>query len=179
MLRPVAACLLVSTLALAACNSSPPPRWEDGGAALAIGAARWDRAKRRAIEIRPDGSVYEGRKEILLVDRAGRVTDEDREPLAILLPDGFVAGPDDTALGRVGLSNAAPPDSANAWLAVMPNGEVVFFAPNGDRQSDGVWSGCEGAMLRTCTLVTHMIALRNYRDPHRGPAVGIGIGVGF
>ncbi len=123
--------------------------------------------------------MYEGRKEIFFIDPAGRVTDEDREPVAILLPDGLVAGPDDTNLGRVGINNAAPPDAASAWLAVMPNGEVVLFDVNGDRRTDGAWTGCAGAMQRTCTLVTHMVALRNYRDPHQGPSVGIGIGVGF
>ena len=129
--------------------------------------------------IRADGGVYEGNREIYFINRVGRVTDDDREPVAILLPDGLLAGPDDTNLGRVGVANAAPPDSASAWLAVMPNGEVVFFTSNGDRKPDGAWTGCEGAMQRTCTLVTHLVALRNYRDPHHGPSVGLGIGIGF
>jgi hypothetical protein len=179
MTRAAVACLLVSSLSGVGCSSSPPPRWQEGGAALAIGPARWDRAKRRPVEIRAEGSVYEGKREIFVIDRAGRVTDEDHEPLAILLPDGLVAGPDDTNLGRVGVSNAAPPHSASAWLAVMPNGEVVFFDSDGDRKAGGAWSGCRGAMHRTCTLVTHMVALRNYRDPYRSPSVGVGIGIGF
>jgi hypothetical protein len=55
---------------------------------------------------------------------------------------------------------------------------VVRFDPSGDRSTDGAWTGCEGALLRTCTLVTHLIALRGYRNP-RGPIVGVGVGVGF
>ena len=179
MTRSALACLLISVLSVVGCSSSPPPRWQEGGASLAIGPARWNRAKHRPIEIRAEGSVYEGKRQILFVDRAGRVTDEDHEPLGILLPDGLVAGPDDINLGRVGVANAAPPNSASAWLAVMPNGEVVFFDPDGDRKAGGVWSGCEGAMHRTCTLVTHMVVMRNYRDPYRSPSVGFGIGVGF
>jgi hypothetical protein len=175
---PCVIAALVAVLATA-CKTTPPPRWEQGGAPLAIGAARWERPKGKPIEILSDGRVFEGRREIFLVDRAGRVVDDDREPVGILLPDGFVAGPDDTYLGRVGISNAAPPDSASAWLAVMPSGEVVLFESSGDRKPGGVWTGCEGAMRRTCTLVSHMVAMRHYRDPRLGPTVGIGIGVGL
>ena len=146
---------------------------------MVIAPAHWDRAKRKDVEITAAGEVLQGGREVFLVDRAGRVVDRNREPLAILLPDGFIAGPEDTLLGRVGVANASPPHSATAWLAVMPNGEVVLFDSHGDRRRDGAWTGCDGAVRRTCTLVTHLIAMQTYRDPHSGPSVGVGIGIGF
>jgi hypothetical protein len=98
----------------------------------------------------------------------------------VLLPDGHVAGTDNRLLGRVGVANAAPPDSAAAWIAVMPNGQVVYFDDEGDRSNGGVWRGCQGPQLRTCTLVTHMVAMRRYAERSRGGvSVGVGIGVGF
>lgn len=165
-------------LLLAACSSTPPPRWQEGGAPLVIAPARWERANRSVIEILADGTVQERGRPALFVDRAGRVGTAKREPLAVLLPDGIVAGENDTVLGRVGLANASPPGSNYAWLAVMPDGSVVRFDSTGDRRSDGAWTGCDGPRLRTCTLVTHMIALRGYRD-RAGPSVGIGVGVVF
>ncbi|MBN2192568.1 MAG: hypothetical protein JW751_07100 [Polyangiaceae bacterium] len=167
----------LAVLALA-CTPTPPPRWQEGGAALAVLPARWERANRTVVEILPDGTVEERGRPSLFVDRVGRVADGKRQPLAVLLPDGIVAGVNDTNLGRVGVSNASPPDSAYAWLAVAPDGSVLRFAADGSRASDGAWIGCDGPALRTCTLVTHMIAMRAYRD--RGtPAIGLGFGVGF
>jgi hypothetical protein len=100
--------------------------------------------------------------------------------LAILSPDGRIIGTDDRALGQVGVTNAAPPWSAQAWLAVMPDGVVTHFSPEGDREPMGRWHGCQGPLLRTCTLVTHMIALRHFRaPPESGVSVGIGIGIGL
>jgi hypothetical protein len=165
---------------VAGCSPNPPPRWAEGGSPLVVAPARWDRGDDDTIEIKADGQVLEDGDMIMLVDRAGRVVDDDYEPLAILLPDGHVAGPDRQLLGRVGVSNAAPPDSAAAWLAVMPNGQVVYFDEEGDRSAGGVWTGCDGAQKRTCTLVTHLLAVKNYSPRTRsGFGVGIGIGIGF
>lgn len=163
-----------------ACSPKPPPRWAEGGAPLVIVPARWDRGDEEPVEILANGQVLEDGEPTMLVDKAGRVVDEDYEPLAVLLPDGHVAGPDNRLLGRVGVANAAPPDSAAAWLAIMPDGQVIYFDDDGDRGAGGVWRGCEGPQKRTCTLVTHLIAMRHYADrSHSGVGVGVGIGIGF
>jgi hypothetical protein len=163
-----------------ACGSTPPARWAEGGAPLVVAPARWDRGDSDPIEILANGQVLEDGDPILLVDRAGRVVDEDNEPVAILLPDGHVAGPDNRLLGRVGLGNAAPPDAVEAWISILPNGQVVYFDSDGDRSNGGVWRGCNGPQMRTCTLVTHIIAVQRYmRARQSGVSVGVGIGVGF
>jgi hypothetical protein len=165
---------------LGACTPSEPPSWPEGGAALAIAPARWDRPDEDAIEIRPDGQVLEDGKLVFVIDRVGRVVDDDYDPLAILLPDGRVVSNDHRLLGQVGVANAAPPWATNAWLAVMPDGTVTQFDEEGDREFAGRWRGCAGAMHRTCTLVSHLISLRDYRPPpESGVGIGIGIGVGF
>lgn len=175
--------LAISTVFLlgaAACAPNPPPRWAEGGAPLAIAPARWDRGDGDTVEILANGEVLEDGDAIMLVDRAGRVADEDNEPVAVLLPDGHLAGPDNSLLGRIGVSNAAPPDGAAAWLSILPNGQVVMFDPDGERVGAGVWQGCNGPQKRTCTLVTHILALRSYqRRGASGPSFGVGIGVGF
>lgn len=159
------------------CSANPPPRWQEGGAPLVIQAARWDRPDDDPIEILPNGQVLEDGDPILLVDRAGRVVDEDNDPVAILLPDGFVGGNDSELLGRIGVSNAAPPNSAAAWLAIMPDGTVVRYDYDGDQENDGRWVGCDGPARRTCTLVSHMLLVREYqRRPRSGVSVGIGVG---
>jgi hypothetical protein len=169
-----------SALLAASCAPNPPPRWVEGGAPLVVTPARWDRGDDDTIEILPNGQVLEDGDPVMLVDRAGRVVDNDNEPMAVLLPDGHVAGTDNRLLGRVGVANAAPPGSAAAWLAVMPNGEVVYFDEEGERSSGGVWRGCGGPQLRTCTLITHMVAMRRWAERDRGGvSVGVGIGIGY
>lgn len=143
-------------------------------------AAHWDRGDADAVEIKPNGQVLEDGDLTMVIDRAGRITDEDYEPLAILLPDGHVVSADDRLLGRVGVANSSPPDRDAAWLSILPNGQVVYFDDDGERSSGGVWTGCQGPALRACTLVTHLIAIRNYANrAHSGVSVGVGIGVGF
>ena len=76
--------------------------------------------------------------------------------------------------------NAAPPGGGPAWLSVLPNGEVVHFDPDGQRSSDGVWQGCNGPIMRTCTLVSHLYTLQRVaRATRGGVTVGVGVGVGF
>ena len=167
-------------LALLGCTPQEPPSWPQGGAALSIQPARWDRGDEDPIEIRANGEVVEDGDVLFVIDRVGRVVDPDYEPLAILLPDGRVIGTDDRLLGQVGITNAAPPWTGTAWLALMPDGAVTTFDADGDREFAGRWRGCSGAGLRTCTLVTHLVALRNYRSaPETGVGFGIGIGIGF
>lgn len=176
-MRPLLASIF-AVAAATACTPDPPPNWAPGGAPLAIGPAVWQRGEDR-IELRANGEVVHDGDVVLVIDRAGRVVDEDREPVAILLPDGNVAGTDDTYLGRVGVANASPPSSEMAWLSVMPDGNVVRFDADGERSSDGKWSGCSGPQMRACTFVTHLYALREYsRQPRSGVGFGIGVGVG-
>ncbi len=146
-----------------------------------IQPARWDRGDDEYLEIKADGTVVdEDGDQVMLVDRVGRVVDDDNEPLAILQPSGKVLGTDDRDFGHVGISNASPPGSGTAWLAVLPNGQVVTYDEDGEQEGAGIWRGCGGAMMRTCTLVTHVVAVRNYVDrPRGGVGVGIGIGVGY
>jgi hypothetical protein len=61
---------------------------------------------------------------------------------------------------------------------VAPDGRVTYFDSDGERSSGGAWRGCAGAMQRTCTLVTQLVALQNYRGPRSGVGIGIGVGVG-
>ncbi|MCC6663283.1 MAG: hypothetical protein IT375_06025 [Polyangiaceae bacterium] len=167
--------VLVAVCALG-CSANPPPRWQEGGSPLVISPARWDRPDDDSIQIHADGKVTEDGSLLFVIDRAGRVVDKDYEPLAIVLPDGHVGGPDNTLLGRIGHSNAAPPGSAAAWLAVMPNGQVVRFDEEGDRHDAGVWYGCEGPQKRTCTLVSHVLWVQDWARRSRG-GVSVGVGV--
>lgn len=161
------------------CAPSSPPRWAEGGAPLVILPARWDRPDDDPVEIRADGRVFEGGRLRFVVDRVGRITDDDYDAFAVLEPDGHVIGTDERPLGYVGLSNAAPPFSEHAWLSLQSSGAVVFFEPNGDRSLHGKWSGCEGPNRRTCTLVTQIFVMRNYRlVPNSGVSFGVGVGVG-
>ncbi|HLV65867.1 MAG TPA: hypothetical protein VKY73_08640 [Polyangiaceae bacterium] len=171
--------LVAASIALLACTPREPPHWPEGGARLLLPTARWDRPGEDPIELRPDGRVIEDGDVLFVVDRVGRVVDDDHEPVALLLPDGRLVGTDERALGYVGVSNAAPPWSGHAWVAVRPDGSVVHFAPDGERSSGGHWQGCDGVALRTCTLVTHLVALRHSRSPGSGFSFGVGVGIGI
>lgn len=163
--------------ALIGCAPAEPPRWAEGGAGLALGAARWER-EGDDVELLSDGRVLVDGDLAFVIDRVGRVADDDYEPFAVLQPDGQLVGEDDVSLGRLGVTNASPPGVLEAWLAVMPDGRVVYFDPDGLRTSGGTWRGCDGAVLRTCTLVTQLLAVRNYRAPRSGVGIGVGVGVG-
>ena len=175
---------LLSALALAAlalgCAPEKPPRWVEGGAPLVLPAARWNRGGNDPVEIRPDGKVLEGGSLLFVVDRVGRVVDDHYDPVAVLLPDGRLAGADNVFLGQLGVTNASAPSGGQAWLTVMPNGEVIFFDSDGERSSGGVWTGCDGPAHRACTLATHLVVLRSFmRRPAPGVSVGVGVGVGM
>lgn len=143
-----------------------------------IAPARWDRPDDDPIEILANGQVLEGGDVIFAIDRAGRIVNKDYDPLAILLPDGHLAGTDNRLLGRIGIENAAPPGGAAAWLAITPDGRVTYFNDDGDREDGGVWRGCNGPQQRTCTLVTDWLLVQKYVNRPR-TTVGVGIGVGF
>jgi hypothetical protein len=160
------------------CSPAQPPRWAAGGSRLTLGAAHWQRDGAAAVDLRPDGHVLVDGDLAFVIDAVGRVTNDDYEPYAILLPDGQLVGPDDVSLGRLGVTNASPPGAVEAWLAVTPDGRVTYFDSDGERNSGGVWQGCSGPLLRTCTLVTQLLAIANYRAARVGIGVGVGVGVG-
>ncbi len=165
-------------LSVTACEAAPPPRWAEGGAPLVVGAATWRTGDGDVVQIDAKGNVSENGDALFVVDRAGRVYDHDNQPVAILLPDGNVVGNDGVHLGRIGVTNAAPPGSGTAWLAVLPDGGVLYFDEDGTRRPNGAWTGCAGPVLRTCTLVTHIVVLRHAHLPTSDGNVYFGVGVG-
>lgn len=169
--------LLAALLALA-CAPRNPPRWAEGGAELSFAAARWDREDGDPVEIRANGHVLVDGDLTYVIDRVGRVTNDDFDPYAVLLPDGHLAGLDNTSLGRVGVNNASPPGGVEAWLSIAPDGRVTYFDADGERSPGGVWRGCNGPVQRTCTLVAQLLAVANYRGPRSGVGIGVGVGVG-
>jgi hypothetical protein len=57
---------------------------------------------------------------------------------------------------------------------------VTHFTAEGDREPMGQWQGCNSPALRVCTLVSHLVSLREFRAPaESGVSVGIGIGIGL
>ncbi|NRA35906.1 MAG: hypothetical protein HRU17_21500 [Polyangiaceae bacterium] len=172
----LAAVTMLASLGVVGCKPSKPPQWEQGGARLVVLAAHWERAHSPTIIIRGDGTVYEDEDQILFVDEAGRVADANNDPVAILLSGGQLMARDDRFLGQLGVHNATGPSGGEAWLSVLPDGKVVYFNSDGERRSDGFWEGCGGPQMRTCLLVTQMMALRRSQN-RSGPRFRIGVGV--
>ena len=137
--------------------------------------ARWSLGD-VAIDVMPDGRVLGNGDHLFSMDAAGRVFDDDNDPIALLEADGRLVGKDDRNLGYVGLRNASPPDGQVAWLTIEDSGNVVRFDPEGNPFPGGVWSGC-GPALRTCTLTTHIFALLQARA-RGGSRVRFGVGMG-
>jgi len=168
--------LMGLVVALSGCSANPPPGWASGGAPLVLGPAVW-RSEGEVVELRPDGRVFEDGHAVLQLDRSGRVYDDSNEPVAMLLPEGTVVGTDNADFGHVGVANAAPPGGATAWLSVLPDGQILNFGPDGERLSGGKWTGCGGAVQRTCTLVTHLFMLARARSPRSAMYFGVGVGM--
>jgi hypothetical protein len=165
--------IAVAALAVGACASHPPANWATGGSPVEIPQARWTRGDSIA-EIMPDGRVIVDGSHAFSIDRAGRVFEPDNSPIAILSPDGRLIGKDDVLLGVVGVHNSSLPGHTQAWLTVGTQGEVIVYDDDGDRKSAGAWTGC-GPAVRTCTLVTHVVAMASVR---RRGNVGVGFGFG-
>jgi hypothetical protein len=179
VLRAVGRALLALALSapLAACTSAPPSRWAQGGAQLAIARARWERPS-DTVDLLPDGRVMVDGEHLWTIDAAGRVSDNDRGSIAVLDPNGQLQGNDDRSLGVVGMSNASAPGSGEAWLSLQGNGQVTYYDGEGERRAGGAWVGCQGPVFRTCTLVSHLVTLREVSRRPR-VSVGVGMGVGF
>lgn len=169
--------MLALAVAASACSATPPARFKEGGAALALGRARWERGGDHIVDLMPDGRVLFDGVERFHLDSAGRVYDKDNDPVALLLPDGTLAGNEDAALGIVGTQTASPPGGTTAWLLLSPEGRLVAFDQEGQPLDAGAWQGCEGPVARTCLLVAHMIRV-SARQQSSGPVIGFGVGVG-
>jgi hypothetical protein len=184
-LLPIAA----SSVMLTACAPTPPAKWAEGGARLDLPRARWALVE-AAVDVLPNGSVFVNSEHVLTIDAAGRVVNPDKEPVALLMPDGRLLGPDDSPLGAVGSLHASLPDEQNAWITVMPTGEVIRYLDDGERINFGAWLGCSMSprAQQACTLVTHLLGmrikeeqdrLRAMNQGYRGGLAPTGSGLGF
>jgi hypothetical protein len=176
---PSPALLVASALAAAGCTPPPPRSWQGGGTALEIPRAQWILGE-EAVQLLPSGEVMVDGDVEMAIDRVGRVYDADGEPVAVLEPDGTLIGNDDEPMGIVGSLHASLPESGNAWITVLPNGQVVRYGDEGERFPFGAWFGC-GASPRSqqaCTLVSHVLGMRIVRRRRDdGPSFGFGMGV--
>ncbi|UQA61292.1 hypothetical protein [Polyangium aurulentum] len=154
-------CLLLGLagLALGACAPGVPANWARGGATLDVPRARWI-VGNASVEVFPDGRILINDEHELTVDRGGRVYDPSHEAVGLLEPDGRLVGPGDKPLGNVGVLHASRAEEANAWISVLPTGEVVRYGDNSERLTLGVWIGCNQsyASHQTCTLISHLLA---------------------
>lgn len=179
MLRPVKRLFAFALTLLAGCVPHPPAHWAVGGADVDIPAARWARPD-ASVDIQPDGKILVDGEHYATLDRAGRVYDADGQPIALLEPDGRVTGPDDASLGFVGRASASLPGATTAWIALQPTGDVLRFDPEGAPSPMGRWMGQCGATARTlqvCTLVTHLLLVKQQSGPRIGIGFGFGVGV--
>jgi hypothetical protein len=178
LMSPARVALVIAALAaVSGCHSRPPPSWAQGGSPTALGRARWERGS-DTVDLFPDGRVVVDGDTLWVIDPAGRVTDADRDPVGVVFSDGRFLGTDDAGLGIVGTASASPPGSGTAWLSVAPTGEVILYDSEGGRSPGGGWSGCQGPLARTCTLVTHLVVFRDFQRRSR-VGVGFGFGVGI
>lgn len=152
------------------CSSTPPPLWATGGAPLEFGQAVWTQIDGTQVYLDEQGRVLFDGDLVMMLDRVGRVVDESNDPVALLDDDGQLFGTNQTYLGRVGLHNASPPWGPQAWMRVTDEGSVVLFDTDGGSVDGGRWTGCEGPVLRACTLLTHLLLLESVQRPARRPA---------
>jgi len=142
-----------------------------------MGEASWVRSNDSRVQVSATGQVtVDGEIEYGL-DRVGRVVDKWNDPVALLQPDGLLRGTGDVDLGRIGWNNAAPPGRSTGWLSLAENGEVTQLDNDGERHFDGKWTGCDGQMRRTCTLVTHLLRVVTLRDQSRAQKSAQDVGI--
>jgi hypothetical protein len=147
---------------LTACASGPSPRWQQGGAPIQVDSAYFSRSQ-STIELRPSGEVIEDATLLFRVDRAGRVSEADGRPVAVLREDGWLVSEDDTVIGWIGPGRSLQADRRTESVRVLPTGDAWISG-----HAAGRWDYCAGAMLRTCTLITHVIAAREYVPERTG-----------
>lgn len=169
--------LLVCAVLATACSATPPAKFKEGGAPLALDRARWERGDDHVVDLMPDGRVLFDGVVQYHVDAAGRIYDKDHGSVALLLPDGVVVGNEDSALGIVGTQTASPPGATTAWLLLQPTGRMVGFDQEGQALDAGTWKGCDGPVARTCLLIGHITRMAA-RQQGSGPVIGFGVGVG-
>jgi hypothetical protein len=180
--RRLSVLFLAATAAISApaCTPPPPRSWQAGGTQLVLPDAQWILGE-EVVQLTRNGDVIEGGDKILSIDTAGRVYDEDGEPVGVLERDGTYIGPDDEPLGMVGAVRASLPEEGYAWITVEPNGQVIRFDEDGNRYPFGAWFGCgrDPRSVQACTLVSHAIGIKiRKRQQSGGPSIGIGIGIG-
>jgi hypothetical protein len=154
----------------ASCASAPSPRWTRGGAAIDVGNAYWSDGD-STVEIHPSGEIREEDQLLFRLDRQGRVSAADGKPVAVLLPDGSLVAEDDAVLGWVRAGASFRADQVTPAVYMFPSGQVTVADETGRWSAAGQWVHCDGAMLWTCTLVTHVLAARE-----RGQSEGGGSG---
>lgn len=168
--------------ALSGCGGGPPAGWQAGGALIVVPRARWILGD-SAIELLADGRVLLAGEHVMTIDRAGRVVNDENEPVALLLPNGKVFGPGERELGRVGPGGAALAGDDSAWVTIAPTGEVLRHDDDGESRPFGAWVGCGASpwAMQTCTLVTHLLGeqvLARMRASTSSFGFGVGAGVG-
>jgi len=179
--RLLSCCLLPVAVA---CTPTPPPFWAQGGAPLDLIDAVWERNSGEPVTVSTDGRVERDGDLLFQFDAAGRVFDEDNEPIAVLGPDGHLVGTGDEYLGRIGLRNASPPWSRVAWLRVADDGALMLFNDDGRPVFGGEWRGCKAHGVRSCTLVSHVLLLDAVKRelsgaPYYPVTFGVGVGVWY
>ncbi|HRI64446.1 MAG TPA: hypothetical protein PK156_09405 [Polyangium sp.] len=155
----LASVCLSGLLGLTGCSPTVPANWAQGGAMLEIPRARWIVAT-SVVDVFPDGRVLINDNQQMTVDRGGRAWDTNNDPVALLERSGQVVGPGDKPLGQVGVLHAAKGGEQNAWLSVLPSGEVVQYADDGTQSPLGAWVGCNQTYQahQTCTYLSHLLA---------------------
>jgi hypothetical protein len=151
----------VAVLLAGACASGPSARWTQGGAVLDVGNAYWTDGD-STVEILPSGEIREADELLFRIDESGRISSADGARVAVLLADGsLVAEADDAPLGWVGRGTSLRADRRTPSVYMFPSGQVVIADGAGGWDAAGYWIHCDGGMLWTCTLVTHVLAARD------------------
>jgi hypothetical protein len=140
--------------------------------------ATWEQTEGDKVTLTKAGEVLFDGDLVFVIDAAGRLFDDDHDPFALVESDGTISGTENEMLGRVGLRNASPPWSEVAWLHVAIDGTVLVFGADGGPVNVGVWRGCDGPAIRTCTLISHLFVLEAMRRRAYVPDYPMMVGTG-